>query len=57
MTGRAGYGWGCGLCELLLPRKAKHANVVRLDGTGHHLVEERPAEVLRLLAESLPQPS
>ncbi len=41
----------------LLPRKAKSAEVVRVDGTGHYVVEERPEDVLRLLAERLPQPS
>lgn len=41
----------------LLPRKAKNAEVVRVDGTGHYVVEERPEAVLRLLAERLPQPS
>ncbi|MDQ3790524.1 MAG: alpha/beta hydrolase [Actinomycetota bacterium] len=41
----------------LLPRKAKSAEVVQVDGTGHYVVEERPEDVLRLLAERLPQPS
>lgn len=41
----------------LLPRKAKNPEVVLLEGTGHYLVEEVPEAVLRLLAQSLPQPS
>lgn len=41
----------------LLPRKAKNPEVVLLEGTGHYLVEEVPEEVLRLLAQSLPQSS
>ena len=41
----------------LLPRKAVTAEVVRIDGSGHYLVEERPDAVLSHLAQRLPQPS
>jgi pimeloyl-ACP methyl ester carboxylesterase len=41
----------------LLPTKATNANVVRLDGTGHYLVEEVPDAVLGHLTEHLAQPS
>jgi pimeloyl-ACP methyl ester carboxylesterase len=41
----------------LLPAKAVHPRVVRLDGTGHYLVEERPEAVLAHLTEHLTQPS
>src|SRR6476469_75966 len=39
--------------RLLLPTKAADANVTRLDGTGHYLVEEVPDAVLSHLAEHL----
>jgi pimeloyl-ACP methyl ester carboxylesterase len=41
----------------LLPGKGKDVRVVRLDGTGHYVVEEQPDEVLRHLTEHLTQPS
>lgn len=41
----------------LLPTKATNATVVRLDGTGHYLVEEVPDAVLSHLTEHLSQPS
>jgi pimeloyl-ACP methyl ester carboxylesterase len=41
----------------LLPTKAVDQRVVRLDDTGHYLVEEQPEAVLAHLAEHLPQPS
>lgn len=41
----------------LLPAKGTNVQVVRLDGTGHYLVEELPKAVLRQLAGHLSQPS
>jgi pimeloyl-ACP methyl ester carboxylesterase len=45
------------LVSTLLPTKAEHAEVVRIDGTGHYVVEEQPDAVLSHLAQRLPQPS
>jgi pimeloyl-ACP methyl ester carboxylesterase len=41
----------------LLPAKGEDVRVVRIEGGGHYLVEEKPEEVLAHLAEHLPQPS
>lgn len=36
----------------LLPSKAENAKVIRLDGAGHYLVEEKPSAVLAHLSQS-----
>lgn len=41
------------LVAALLPTKAERAEVVRIEGTGHYVVEERPDAVLSHLAKRL----
>jgi pimeloyl-ACP methyl ester carboxylesterase len=41
----------------LLPTKARNQRVIRIENTGHYLVEEQPAAVLLHLTEHLAQPS